>query len=131
MLDIKRMKLASVIGISRASPFAAIGSRAANRAISSRAHCVSKTAKKRAFSTYEDIPNLFQTKDSNNGNFKSAQDKTMSFAMSGCGWLTPFYFGVVEKMREAGYITDESLMAGTSGGSLGALIAVSGELLEE
>ena len=53
-------------------------------------------------------------------------DKTTSFALSGCGWLTPFYFGVIEKMKEAGYLTEKSLVAGTSGGSLGALVAVSG-----
>lgn len=67
---------------------------------------------------------------SENANFpKETQplvDKTSSFAMSGCGWLTPFYFGVVQKMQEAGYITEKSLVAGTSGGSLGALVAVSG-----
>lgn len=54
------------------------------------------------------------------------KDKTSSFALSGCGWLTPFYFGVIEKMTDAGYMTDKSLIAGTSGGSLGALVAVSG-----
>ena len=54
------------------------------------------------------------------------KDKTSSFALSGCGWLTPFYFGVIEKMIDAGYITNKSLVAGTSGGSLGALVAVSG-----
>ena len=53
-------------------------------------------------------------------------DKTASFALAGCGWLTPFYFGVIERMQEAGYLTDKSLVAGTSGGSLGALVAVSG-----
>lgn len=46
--------------------------------------------------------------------------------MSGCGWLTVFYYGVIDKMREAGYLTDHSLLAGTSGGALGALIGVSG-----
>ena len=55
---------------------------------------------------------------------EKATDKTMSFAMSGCGWLTPFYFGVISKMREEGYLTKNSLVAGTSGGSLGALVAV-------
>ncbi len=54
------------------------------------------------------------------------RDKTTSFAMSGCGWLTVFYYGVIDKMREAGYLTDRSLLAGTSGGALGALIGVSG-----
>lgn len=53
-------------------------------------------------------------------------DKSKSFAMSGCGWLTPFYFGMIEKMKEAGYMTERSIIAGTSGGSLGALVAVSG-----
>ena len=53
-------------------------------------------------------------------------DKSRSFALAGCGWLTPFYFGMIEKMKEAGYMTESSIIAGTSGGSLGALVAVSG-----
>jgi hypothetical protein len=53
-------------------------------------------------------------------------DKSKSFALAGCGWLTPFYFGMIEKMIEAGYMTESSVIAGTSGGSLGALVAVSG-----
>ena len=54
------------------------------------------------------------------------RDKTASFAMSGCGWLTVFYYGVIDKMRAEGYLTDHSMLAGTSGGALGALIGVSG-----
>jgi hypothetical protein len=53
-------------------------------------------------------------------------DKSKSFALAGCGWLTPFYFGMIEKMIEAGYMSESSVIAGTSGGSLGALVAVSG-----
>ena len=57
---------------------------------------------------------------------QNVTDKTTSFAFSGCGWLTPFYLGVIDKMQQAGYLTEKSLVAGTSGGSLGALVAVSG-----
>ena len=57
---------------------------------------------------------------------ESLTDKSTSFAFSGCGWLTPFYFGVVHKMQQSGYLTEKSLVAGTSGGSLAALVAVSG-----
>jgi len=46
-----------------------------------------------------------------------------SFAMSGSGWLMPFYFGVIEAMKARGVMNDSSIYAGTSGGSLGALIA--------
>lgn len=44
-------------------------------------------------------------------------------AMSGCGWLTPFYFGVIDTMRQRKLLTEKSYFGGTSGGSLGALIA--------
>jgi hypothetical protein len=52
--------------------------------------------------------------------------QAISFALSGCGWLTPFYFGVMEHLRKDGFLTDRSICAGTSGGSLGALLAVAG-----
>jgi predicted acylesterase/phospholipase RssA len=47
-------------------------------------------------------------------------DNTKSFALSGCGWLIPFHLGVLDTMKEAGYLTDKSIIAGTSGGSLAA-----------
>lgn len=46
-----------------------------------------------------------------------------SFAMSGCGWLWPFYLGVIKHMKSEKVLTDKSIVAGTSGGSLGALVA--------
>lgn len=55
----------------------------------------------------------------------SKTDKTVSFAMSGCGWLSSFYLGVIDVMKEGKYMTDTSILAGTSGGSLGSLIACS------
>ena len=48
-----------------------------------------------------------------------------SFAMSGCGWLSPFHFGAVEALKENQYLTNKSIVAGTSGGALAALLACS------
>ena len=45
-----------------------------------------------------------------------------SFAMSGCGWLIPFHLGVIQAFRDAGYINNQTLFAGTSGGAIGALV---------
>lgn len=52
--------------------------------------------------------------------------RSTSFSMSGCGWLTPFYLGCIDRLMTEGYLTETSIVAGTSGGSLGALVAVSG-----
>ena len=49
-----------------------------------------------------------------------------SFAFSGCGWLTPFHLGVVNALRENMYINESTVVAGTSGGALSALLACSG-----
>ena len=49
-------------------------------------------------------------------------DKTISIAMSGCGWLAPFYLGVIKSLKSKNYLTKNSIYGGTSGGSLGALI---------
>ena len=51
------------------------------------------------------------------------EDRTRSFAMSGCGWLWPYYLGVIKVMKTHRYLTQKSVCAGTSGGSLGALVA--------
>eukprot|EP01041_Mallomonas_annulata_P001676 gene1676-3241_t len=59
------------------------------------------------------------------GNRKITTNEHPSFAMSGCGWLTPFHFGSMHSFREHGFITDETKFAGTSGGALGALLACS------
>ena len=50
---------------------------------------------------------------------------TKSFAFSGCGWLNVFYLGVIEAMKREGWMNHNSLLAGTSGGSLGAVLAIS------
>jgi len=50
-------------------------------------------------------------------------EKTTSFAFAGCGWLSCFYLGVIEELKARNYLTRSSILAGTSGGSLGALIA--------
>ena len=46
-----------------------------------------------------------------------------SYALSGCGWLIPFYFGVVNSMKARGVMNNTSTFAGTSAGSLAALVA--------
>jgi len=46
-----------------------------------------------------------------------------SFAMSGCGWLIPFYVGVITAMKDRGVMNNLSSFGGTSSGSLGSLIA--------
>lgn len=51
--------------------------------------------------------------------------KGNSFAMSGCGWLMPFHVGVIKAMKERGVMNPTSQYAGTSGGSICALLACS------
>jgi predicted acylesterase/phospholipase RssA len=48
-----------------------------------------------------------------------------SFSFSGCGWLTPFHLGVVKSMKDGNILTSSSIVAGSSGGSIAALAAVS------
>jgi hypothetical protein len=47
-----------------------------------------------------------------------------SFAFAGCGWLSPFYLGVVKQMKKEGVLDQQSICSGTSGGALAATIAV-------
>ena len=47
----------------------------------------------------------------------------VSIAFSGCGWLTPFHLGVCNKLKEYDLLKNMEIIAGTSGGSLAALIA--------
>jgi hypothetical protein len=58
-----------------------------------------------------------------------------SFAMSGCGWLIPFHLGVIQAFKNAGYINEKTVFAGTSGGAIGALVGCmdipTGEALDE
>ena len=44
-----------------------------------------------------------------------------SFAFSGCGWLSPYYFGVLQCLRDNSYLTSKTRYAGTSGGALAAV----------
>ena len=57
---------------------------------------------------------------------KHTLTRSHSFAMSGCGWLTPFHLGVVKELIESGCVTQDTVAAGTSGGALGAMTMVSG-----
>jgi hypothetical protein len=49
-----------------------------------------------------------------------------SFAFSGCGWLTPFHLGAINQLEALGVINEKTLLAGTSGGAIAALIGCSG-----
>ena len=58
---------------------------------------------------------------------KCVSEGNLSFSFSGSGWLAPFHLGVISRFREAkeGFITDKTIFAGTSGGSLAALMGCS------
>ena len=45
-----------------------------------------------------------------------------SYAFSGCGWLVPFFFGVIDELRSSNQICKDSFVSGTSGGSIAALV---------
>ena len=53
------------------------------------------------------------------------QKSQYSFAFAGCGWLMPFHLGVIHQMKEYDIINDNTVVSGTSGGALAALIAAS------
>lgn len=58
-------------------------------------------------------------------NFSTGLGKSKtSVAFGGCGWLTPFHIGVIKKLKEEKIITNKTLLSGTSGGALAALIAL-------
>ena len=52
----------------------------------------------------------------------SSRTKPESFAFSGCGWLSPYYFGVLQCLKENGYLSTGTKFAGTSGGALAAIV---------
>ena len=54
-----------------------------------------------------------------------------SFALSGSGWLMPFYLGVIDGLRKEGIMNETSHYAGSSGGSICALHACSDYSCEE
>lgn len=53
----------------------------------------------------------------------SSSVERSSYAFSGCGWLIPFYFGAIHVLREHKLLNKHSVVAGTSGGALGSLVA--------
>ena len=57
--------------------------------------------------------------------------KLHSFALSGCGWLTPFHLGVAKELQASGFVSADTTVAGTSGGALGAMAMVSGIKVED
>jgi hypothetical protein len=58
-----------------------------------------------------------------NGKYLKRKCGYHSFSFSGCGWLTPFHLGVIDVMKKEAYISNKSVFGGTSGGSIGALVA--------
>lgn len=58
--------------------------------------------------------------------FSSSALKNPSFGFSGCGWLLPYHLGVIHLLRERGLINKDSVVAGSSGGSIAATIVKSG-----
>lgn len=54
-----------------------------------------------------------------------------SFAFSGCGWLTPFHLGAIDFLQSKGLINDTTILAGSSGGALAALVGCSGRSPKE
>ena len=55
----------------------------------------------------------------------SSESQRHSFAFAGSGWLMPFHLGVVSQLKDTGMINEKTIVAGTSGGALSALLAVS------
>ena len=52
--------------------------------------------------------------------YSSLQPK--SYAFSGCGWLIPFHLGVISSLRQNDLISSQTVLAGTSGGSISSFI---------
>ena len=50
----------------------------------------------------------------------------LSFSLSGSGWLMPFHLGVMQSFKDRKLINDKTIVAGSSGGSLMALLAIGG-----
>ncbi|KAJ1410576.1 acyl transferase/acyl hydrolase/lysophospholipase [Ochromonadaceae sp. CCMP2298] len=79
--------------------------------------------------------NLGRTRSNNSSSSRSSSSSSSrsstevislpptSFAMSGSGWLMPFYLGVSKALKSRGLMGDTAIYGGTSGGSIGALIA--------
>lgn len=49
-----------------------------------------------------------------------------SVAFSGCGWLTPYHLGVLDELFRQSIVNCNTIFAGSSGGSIAALVACSG-----
>jgi hypothetical protein len=55
-----------------------------------------------------------------------AANKTLSYAFSGAGWLTPFHLGVVSSLRNNNLLDTSSMVAGSSGGAITAALCAVG-----
>jgi hypothetical protein len=51
------------------------------------------------------------------------QRSKLSFAFSGCGWLTSYHLGVIKKLKESRLLTSESVVSGSSGGAIAATLS--------
>lgn len=56
----------------------------------------------------------------------SSSEMPTSFSFSGCGWLSPYYFGVLETLKQNDCLSEKTVYAGTSGGALAALVGFTG-----
>lgn len=52
----------------------------------------------------------------------SRAELPQSYSFSGCGWLSPYYFGVLETLKLNGCLSEKTVYAGTSGGAFAALV---------
>mmetsp|Transcript_16773 Transcript_16773/g.33087 ORF Transcript_16773/g.33087 Transcript_16773/m.33087 type:complete len:303 (-) Transcript_16773:232-1140(-) len=51
---------------------------------------------------------------------------SLNFSFSGCGWLTPWHWGAADGLMSRGLLTQSSLVAGASGGSVAAATVAAG-----
>jgi hypothetical protein len=47
---------------------------------------------------------------------------SLSYSFSGAGWLTPYHLGVIHALKEFNLISSKSIVAGSSGGAIAAVI---------
>jgi hypothetical protein len=47
---------------------------------------------------------------------------SLSYSFSGAGWLTPYHLGVIHALKDLQLISSKSIVAGTSGGAIAAVM---------
>lgn len=48
--------------------------------------------------------------------------KSYSYSFSGAGWLTPFHLGVINSLKELKLLNKDSIVSGSSGGAIAAIV---------